>query len=660
MKPAATPTEAGEKAGEAAGAKAGAEAGKVAGEKAANMNKFSPPVTDADWDRFEKSDPGAVGFFKEFDDDNDKHLSRSEWVKVVEAAKERNFLDHTFDGDAQWNAFPKTEELKVNLRDFLGWASKTPSHEVPAEAKLTPEQKAHARKTELAKHCGEVFKTNDLDSNSGLDLKEFKTALNGKIDEDEMEDAFMRLARTGPGRTLTLSVFAPFCSQLTGLPEDQQDKPSETQKKDQNDPCSGEPCKDKEGTVCIADIKTCVKEPCPQFKCVEKDAGSAEPELTNEYGKCSNMFSVTDTNKDGVITAGEFKRGVAAHQAAGNMIGTFSATSAWTHIDKLDAQDAELARVNIRGWMHFCVAVLEEGSDAGGSAKEECWDVFTHFDADQSNDISQRECYAGLRQARRQGHLPADLDLDAVWKSLKKTGNSTVEVGPFIDFCVSVSRGDDPILAARKTEAPRPTLEPGTPKEALEYMGKEYQAEVGKKNNVGSSSEGKPDYFCLHQYSKADNNKDGKITPDEFKGVCDAVVVERNVTNSNKTVTQISCKSYVEVFSAFDDQSTGSLTYIEFIRLCKSQGDQSKVEALGIDDDKFEKLRVGGKAGESAGSEAGRKAGEEAGRKAGAEAAKDIFESKDKEEEEKEKKEGEAASFVEVASSGMDDMMEWL
>jgi Ca2+-binding EF-hand superfamily protein len=507
---------AGAEAGRDAGAREGEKAGYKAGAKAAGMDNFSPPVSDQEWEKLAKDNPGATAFFRDYDADEDRHWSQAEWNKGILAAEDRGFIKRGFDRFGEWHKLPKNENGLLNLRDFLAFASRTKANAAPA-----PEATAGAQ------------------SNA-----------------------------TRP------------------VPPSQQEKAAEESAQQQQ---------------------------------ALRQISSKDVESKNNYGKCIRTFTKFDINKNRALSYGEFVNGVREAQKKGEVPDTFNAARAWEHFEHTSNGE-----VDVYQFVHFCIAVTEDQTDVGGSAKEECWDVFVHFDEDRNQVLSEREFFKGMRRARRQGHVPADLNIRRVWHALPKA-DGQLEAGPFVDFCVAVSRGEDSQIAARDTlPADLDDLAPPTPEKkgdskVTEYGG--YQGAVSSgagsgqasSNNVGSHKP-RDEIFCATSFHKADDDGDNRLDLDEFRRICETIVD-----------TDSCVKNYTLIFDRFDEDKSKRLTEVEFMKLCKTRGDRSMLDYMGIVDERVRRLQQGTIAGAQAGAQAGLKAGKEAGRDAGAKAAQDVL-----------------------------------
>jgi len=593
---------AGEKAGAAAGREAGASAGKQAGIEAirnltgtTDANKTDTSIgkaeafTLADFDELTKKEPGASAFFQEYDKDGDKLWNQGEWTKAIQAAIEGKMLPKDFDVFGTWEQVPKNEQGKVNLRDFLTIAAKTKKYTEPNT--LTAEAGSAGS---LYKNCDDMFDKLDKNHDGGLDLDEFRVGVSGKIDNTAVADQYQTLPRNGPGATLDVKTWSGLCVSLFGL--------AQSDSSSQNDPCATNPCAEKTGTVCVPDIKQCIREPCRQFKCVDvtTTVGQAVNQGKNEYGKCVAVFRTFDVNQDRALSYKEFADGTQLAKAQGTIPRDFKVKSAWKKMDKTPA-----GHVDIYEFIHLCVALTSGEADPLASAKEECWDVYTHFDHDQSQDISQREFLRGMRRARRQGHLAQDMDIPSLWRRLPKNAQGNLEAGPFIDFCLSVSKGDDPKVAAADAA--------GASASAAEYAGAlqvDYQGDLQYMNPSGVSTVGQNNgnlAFCVEAYKKADSDNDGRISLSEFKAVCTTIEVEAK------------CANYTDIFTKYKQtgNETTDLSAQEFVNACKG----SSVAQTAGDAERKRRMAIGGQAGALAGESAGAKAGREAGERSGAFAA---------------------------------------
>jgi len=257
--------------------------------------------------------------------------------------------------------------------------------------------------------------------------------------------------------------------------------------------------------------------------------------------------------------------------------------------------------VDIYEFIHLCVALTSGEGDSMASAKEECWDVSTHFDEDQSQDISQREFLKGMRRARRQGHIASDLDIGSIWRALPKNAAGHLEIGPFIDFCLSISKGDDPKVAAVDAGGVTP----------VDYQGLsvDYGGDLVYAGPAGVSTVGKNNgnlVFCTEAFKKADNNNDGRVSLDEFAAVCSTI--------GNET----ECANYTVIFQRYKlSNESADMSAQEFVHACKG----SSVALTAGDAERARRMGIGAEAGAHAGRRAGEHAGERAGRRAGAFAA---------------------------------------
>lgn len=607
---------AGTRAGETAGVAAGKDAGQAAAQKTlremapkptAPSVKPAPPkpkpydMTPEERARVQEKDPGAASFFREFDADDNWRWSQTEYIKAIRAAIERRYLPADFKVTYVWSTLPKNEQGEIGLKEFLNFASSTSAQPPPAVAKAAPKTSAFDQFS--AKNCKQIFDAFDEDKNGALDLNEFKLATQGKLDDAKAPDVFYSLPLRGAaGKGLTFDAFSAVCASLWRLPR------TSSAEEAKKDPCADNPCKNRRGTVCVPDYKQCVKAPCPQFKCVRLASPAANSVLdTNTYGQCVRVFRDFDTNQDRALGFSEFETGLKRAQAAGTLSRDVRALDAWNRFDKTPR-----GQVDIYEFIHFCVAVTADADDLGASAREECWDVFTHFDEDRSQELSGREFFKGMRRARRQGHLPADLNINAVWNAMPKTRWGTVEVGPFIDFCLSVSKGDDPVVAAHES-VPVPGHLPGA-------TGRP-QYPDGSISSVGTAAANVQ--FCAHAFKKSDLNSDGAISLDEFRTSCSLIANETECRNSSGLLTR------------YDRNKDGQLQWKhEYLRLCQA----SSVARNAGEAEKIARIT----AAEAAGRKAGQIAGAKLGALAGAQEGKKVALT--------------APSFVEVESVPMADV----
>ncbi len=267
------------------------------------------------------------------------------------------------------------------------------------------------------------------------------------------------------------------------------------------------------------------------------------------------MFRDFDRNQDRAIDFAEFKSGVVVAQEAGLMSSSLKPLEWWYRFDTNPA-----GQVDIYGFIHFCVAVTSDADDNGASAREECWDVFTHFDEDKSQDLSQREFLKGMRRAIRQGHV-ASSNPTSIWTRLPKNKFSRLDVGPFVDFCLSISKGDDPLVAARDA-VPIPMPNVRSPIDGFEAglartTGLEETTGLARTAvTVGSNSDGK--FFCRMAHKQADADGDGLVSLSEFKSKCTLLFNETE------------CKNATGLFSQFGTTSQNMLNVAEFMNACQS------------------------------------------------------------------------------------------
>jgi len=434
----------GAKAGEVAGRAAGETAGRQAAQIALNSAADKPNIAQniSGDPELAKADPGAVNFFNEFDADKNGFWSQKEWDAATAEFIRRKYLPSTFKSSDEWGKLPKTEKNEITLLTFLAFASRTPAHNPPKV--LPPKDKSKPVTFEglgAAKTCSDVF--DYFTGGKGyMTIQEFGKALTGFISLDSVADHWYSLRRDGPGVTMTLPVFAKFCSSLTGLIAMPDPFANPT------DVCNPNPCTG--GLMCMPDPKYCAAMPCPQYKCVRSPNGPTETNSSSveetAYGKCVRIFHEMDTQRRRELSKQEFFDGVSRAQSKRLISGNFSSQVAWSQFDKTKA-----GNVNMYEFVHFCIAVTEDGKDTAGTLYEECWDVFTAFDVDNSETLDQREFMRGMRRARRLGHMPADLNIWHVWKALPplaSSGPKQLGVDPFIRFCVGVSRGDTAQRAA--------------------------------------------------------------------------------------------------------------------------------------------------------------------------------------------------------------------
>lgn len=208
---------------------AGAEAGKTAGlqavqnytqqlaELAASPAAApSTPVSDEEYERLQRSDPGAAAFFKEFDEDSNKHWKQQEFTKAMRAAIERRFLPVAFDVYGTWMRMPKNSMQEVNFRDFLAMASQITAS--PPEVSSTPTPAGPSTRPEGEfKHCEEMFSTYDRNKDGALSLTEFTSAVSGRIREDKVQDTYLQLPRNAGNGELDLNAWTGLCTNLFGM-----------------------------------------------------------------------------------------------------------------------------------------------------------------------------------------------------------------------------------------------------------------------------------------------------------------------------------------------------------------------------------------------------------------------------------------------------------
>jgi len=319
----------------------------------------------------------------------------------------------------------------------------------------------------------------------------------------------------------------------------------------------------------------------------------------NEYGRCVYVFRSFDKNADRALSYEEFSDGVKAAQAQGKIGKGFRVMEAWRKLEKTPGGE-----VDIYEFIHLCVAITSGEDDALASAKEECWDVFTHFDEDQSQDLTPREFFKGMRRARRQGHLPADLNIDSVWRQLPRNSNGNLEVGPFIDFCLAMSKGDDPQVAAADAASGAPPSGQYMGEYQVDYGGNVVYGGVAGVSTVGINNGNM--IYCVTVFKRIDTDNDGGVSLDEFKSGCQMF--------ANDT----ECSDYAGLFSKYKAQQNDSspMTSQEFVNACKG----SSLATAG-DAERARRMALGAAAGAKAGREAGAAAGEDAGRRAGSFAA---------------------------------------
>jgi len=549
-----------EKAGAAAGAAAGATAGKIAGKAAGRMAGMqsikadvfpkSPPPPLArealpmqaqEWEKLEKSDPGTVRFFKEFDEDENRRWNQPEYFKGMQALIKRGVIDPKYDVLGNWAKLPKANG-ELLLRDFLSWAARTKARLLIRNARAGGSASGNISIVQDFKQCRDIFDAFDRRKRGMLKFEEFRQAVTGRIPDDEVKDKFYSLPRTN--NMISYQTFSFVCSNVFGLPT------SNTPMDAAYDPCEGNPCSKRPGTLCVPDPKKCIVATCPQFKCMKtKFVEMRMPAAVKGYQQCVNLFKSFDKNGDGALIYPEFEAGVKTSVVAGIFPNSFRPFDAWNRFDK-DVR----GRVTVSEFVHFCVAVTSDADDFGASAREECWDVFTHFDENHSQDLSAREFFKGMRRARRQGHLPQDLNIHHVWQQLPKTKFFTVEVGPFIDFCLLVSKGDDPVVAAHESQPmPQPTL---SEEDRALWKGKDIPSPPLRVSTVGV--EVRNTAFCDSVFRQANTRKDGKLTRDSFRVVCPTISSETE------------CMNYTQIFSRYDINKDSILVKSEFVAACKS------------------------------------------------------------------------------------------
>jgi len=349
-----------------------------------------------------------------------------------------------------------------------------------------------------------------------------------------------------------------------------------------------------------------MREPCPQHKCVSIDtaAGRALAQGKNEYGRCVFVFRSFDKNADRALSYREFYDGVKHAQASGKIGRDFRIMEAWRRLEKTPR-----GQVDIYEFIHLCVAITAGEDDPLASAKEECWDVFTHFDEDQSQDLTAREFVKGMRRARRQGHLPADLNIETVWEALPRSSTGTLEVGPFVDFCLSMSKGDDPQVAAADAASGSPA---GAYMGSLEYQ-VDYSGNVVYGGPTSVSTVGLNNgnmIYCVRAFKRADTDNDGSVSLDEFRHACPMI------GNHSE------CANYTGFFHMYKlhPHDHSPMSSQEFINACKG----SSVAMTAGDAERARRMAIAGAAGSRAGRHAGAEAGEREGRRAGAAAAASI------------------------------------
>lgn len=644
----AAAVEAGKAAGSAAGAQAGAATGAEAGKKAA-AGGFAEKMTVEQYKELAAKNTGAAQFFTDFDKDGNHHWSKTEFLAAIRAVVSRDMLPANYDSEGNWEKLPKNVEEEVNFRDFLNWASQMKARPPPAAAANASKEAASQVASGQAKDCKSLFSKYDKDGSGTLDETEFRASMQGRYDDSKLAAVYTDLDRQGAKGTLAEAAYTDFCAKLTGMPRDASKQNENAGEANEEDPCKGDPCAEHEGTVCRADPKKCVKEPCPQYACVKAESedkggdGKAAAEARSPYSKCIQLFDSWDNNgKDKQLSYAEFERGVAQEQAAGRMPKTFAAQRAW---EALEHEDDTL---DVYEFVHFCLAQSSGEQDAD-TVDQECFEVFSHWDSNARDlSLNGREFWRGMRRAQRQGHLPASVRIGRVWKKLPKV-NGEVEPGPFVDFCRSMSRGADPEAAAKDTQAPAevepqvPDLDAAAAKEVDEALKKaaeggdqeaaakledkdakvEYQEKPAEaKNdteaagnstagvdNVGHAASTHTDIFCTKAFHKADGNADAQLTAGEFKFACQDVVPGK------------ACDNYTAIFDAFDTSGKKYLSHVDFVRLCKAAGNATAAGEVVLDSAYLTKLAKGADAGARAGARAGAEAGRQAGMHAGIDAA---------------------------------------
>jgi len=454
-----TPAQVGAAAGEAAGKRAGNAAGEVAakaaisqaaperaGYKESGFPKVLHVAADASAAEPVSSDlleqnAGAINYFRQFDVDGNGMWNPAEWKAAIDRAVLLRYLPASFDRDAQWNSMTKSDTGEVSMADYLLWAAKTPAHQPPKKYMSIPPKYTITKAYKFA-NCEEAFGVYDANHDGVWSLEEFSKAVNGRVADDHIVDKWHTLPKLGAGDDkLDLSTWVDFCVALTGLPAGGARVPRKRA-------CVPNPCKEA-GTVCMEDPQIClVGFDCPQYRCVKTNTNLASP-FARAYDNCTRTFAKFDLNKDNRLTEEEFRSGVHFNRGV-NFPGKkrFSVVKTWAHFHK-DADNM----VSLYEFVHFCVAVAEEGRDDGGVVKSECWDVFNQFDTDSSVDLSEAEFTKGMLRAKQHGHVPVTMKIAEVWKALPKN-DLRVSAGPFIKWCMDVSRGIDGVTAARSILTP--------------------------------------------------------------------------------------------------------------------------------------------------------------------------------------------------------------
>lgn len=381
------------------------------------------PVSE-DTKKLTEHNPGAAAFFRAFDRDNDGFLSQSEFLDAIRISQQQGYLPPNFAIADAWVKLAKTNEGKITMRTFIDFASNTPAHNPPPPVA----DSATTNVTKPLQNCKEVFDNFDADHNGGLSKIEFEAAMKGKLAADAVPDIWFNQPRNGPlangEKTMDFETFKVLCKAVTGLPGADGEA---------GDPCVPNPCTTP-GEVCVRDPKQCFAPPCPQFKCVPKSEAGPGPVDVGEYSNCMRVFYKYTAPGRRTMTKAEFIQGIRDMQTARTVSYQFNANKAWKLFDKTSNGD-----LDIYEFVKFCIAATSSNTDPDRTAKEECWEVFTRFDADANDEIDAKEFLRGMRHAARNGHLPS-VNAMGAWCAFNKTDKGTLPVTPFIEFCLKISK----------------------------------------------------------------------------------------------------------------------------------------------------------------------------------------------------------------------------